>query len=92
MCVSLTYQKRESNKNLKSYTMKYAALQTAKKRHELGAQTLRYAGYKAKCIKNELCEQPYQVNVAGISSEEAKELQLLICKMLKDDTLNVVEA
>ena len=72
--------------------MTYATLQTAKKRHELAAQTLRYSGYKAKCVKNNLCEQPYQVNVEGINGETAKELQVLICQLLKDSTLNVVEA
>jgi len=70
----------------------YAELQTAKKRHELAAQTLRYAGYKAQCCKNEGCVQPYQVNVKGIDSDKAKELQVLVCRLLKDDTLNVIEA
>lgn len=71
--------------------MKYEALQTAKSRHELAAKIIRYAGYKAICVKNEDCKQPYQVNVFGISSETAKELQVLICRLLKDDTLNIVE-
>jgi hypothetical protein len=70
----------------------YAELQTAKKRHELAAQTLRYAGYKAQCCKNEACAQPYQVNVKGIDSNTAKELQVLVCGLLKDETLNVTEA
>ena len=70
----------------------YAELQTAKKRHELAAQPLRYAGYKAQCCKNDACVQPYQVNVRGISSDTAKELQVLVCGLLKDETLNVVEA
>lgn len=70
----------------------YAELQTAKKRHELAAQTLRYAGYKAQCCKNEDCAQPYQVNVKGIDPNTAKELQVLICDLLKDSTLNIVEA
>jgi len=68
----------------------YAELQTAKKRHELAAQTLRYAGYNARCVKNDGCAQPYQVNVKG-TSDTAKELQTLVCGLLKDDTLNVVE-
>lgn len=72
--------------------MTYAELQTAKTRHELAAKTLRYAGYKAECVKNEVCNQPYQVNVNGINAETENELQMLICRLLKDDTLNVVQA
>ena len=71
--------------------MTYATLQTSKIRDELAAKTLRYSGYNAKCIRIEGGEQPYQVNVSGITSTEAKELQLSICSLLKDSTINIVE-
>lgn len=63
-----------------------------KTKHQTAAKTLRYAGYKAKCIFNGLMEQPYEIQVKGISSDEAKELQLRFCAMLKDDRINIIEA
>lgn len=71
--------------------MTYFQLESAKATHQLAAKTIRYAGYKAQCVKNTACEQPYQVNVK-CTTEEAKELQLLMCKLLKNDTINIVEA
>ena len=70
--------------------MTYAQIMTAKKRHELAAQMLRYAKYNAQCCHNPNCAQPYQVNVKGASNEEVKELQDAICSLLNDDTINIV--
>jgi hypothetical protein len=61
-----------------------------KAQHQLAAKTLRYAGYKAKCIFNGLMEQPYEVHVKGISDNECKELQLILCSMIKDDRINII--
>ena len=61
-----------------------------KTQHQLAAKTLRYAGYKAKCIFNGLMEQPYEVHVKGISDNECKELQLILCSMIKDDRINII--
>ena len=71
--------------------MTHFELETAKQNHEVAAKTIRYAGYSAKCVRNAACAQPYQVNVK-CTADEAKELQLLMCKLLKNDTINVVEA
>jgi len=71
--------------------MTYSQLQFAKQTHETAAKTIRYAGYKAQCVKNTACAQPYQVNVK-CSADEAKELQILMCQLLKNDTINVVNA
>ena len=61
-----------------------------KAKHQTVAKTLRYAGYKARCIFNALMEQPYEVHVKGISNDECKELQLRFCAMLKDDRINII--
>ena len=71
--------------------MTYSQIQFAKSTHESVAKTIRYAGYSAKCVKNILCAQPYQVNVK-CTAEEAKELQVMMCRLFKNDTINVVEA
>ena len=64
-------------------------IQNAKSNHELAAKQLRYAGFSAKCVMNKACEQPYQVNVK-CSADEAKELQVLMCQLLRNDTINIV--
>lgn len=69
--------------------MNFAQITSAMKNHQTAAQIIRYAGFSAKCVKNTECEQPYQVNVK-CTSEEAKQLQIQMCKMLKDDTINIV--
>ena len=71
--------------------MTYAELTAAKSAHETAAKIIRYAGFKARCIKNTACEQPYQVNVSA-SVDECKDLQVQICKLLKNDTINIVAA
>ncbi len=70
--------------------MTHQQIESARVAHELAAEIIAFGGYSAKCVKNELCEQPHQVNVK-CDSDKAKELQILVCKLLKDDTLNVVE-
>lgn len=69
--------------------MDYAQINRAMKNHQTAAKVIRTAGYDAKCVKNTLCAQPYQVNVK-CTVEEAKQIQVMMCQMLKDDTINIV--
>lgn len=62
------------------------------KKHELGAKLLRYAGYNAKCVKNQSFKQPFEIHVKGIGSDEAKVLQTKISDLLKHPSINVIEA
>ena len=60
------------------------------KTHKLAAQQLRYAGYTAKCVTNkEMAHQPYEVRV-NATTEECKELQVMLSQMLNNDILNIV--
>jgi len=70
--------------------MTYAQLTNAKSAHELAAKLIRKSGLDARCIKNKLCEQPYQVNVKA-DVDTCKWLQV----MLEDVTkypVNIVSA
>ena len=70
--------------------MNYKPTTPAHSNHLAAARILKYAGFNAKLVKNPLCEQQYQVDVK-CTSDQAKELQLLVCQLLKDDTINIVE-
>jgi signal recognition particle subunit SEC65 len=60
--------------------------------HKVVAQTLRYAGYKAKAIKNEdMPHQPWEVKVSNISVEEQKELIVSFVQMTNNPLLNIVK-
>lgn len=54
--------------------MTYAQLTNAKSAHELAAKLIRKSGLNARCIKNTLCEQPYEVRVKA-DVDTCKELQ-----------------
>jgi len=66
----------------KEKDMTYAQIQQAKSAHETAAKLIRYSGISAKCIKNNACEQPYQVDTKT-SVEQCKELQTMLENMLK---------
>lgn len=66
---------------------------TQEKNHKLVAQTLRYAGYKAKATKNSaMPHQPWEVKVLNISTDEQKELISSFVHMRKNELLNIVIA
>lgn len=69
--------------------MTYAQLTTAMKDHQLAAKLLRYAGVSAKCVKNEICTQPYQVN-AKCTKEQAGQMQEMISSMVNGRQINII--
>ena len=60
--------------------------------HKSVAQTLRYAGYNAKCIFNISEPQPFEVHVKNVSNAELNTILDLIWKMYKDTRINIIAA
>lgn len=69
--------------------MTYAAITTAMKDHQAAAKIIRYAGFKATCVNNAACDQPWQVN-AKCTVEEAGQMQEMISNMFKGRPINIV--
>ena len=66
---------------------------TQETNHKVVAQTLRYAGYKAKAVKNnDMPHQPWEVRVLNITTEDQKELIVSFVDMTKNELLNIVRA
>lgn len=65
---------------------------TTAKNTKKAAQTLRYAGFQALCVINNAFEQSYEIRVFGIDAPTAKELQVKMCEMFRDDRINVINA
>ena len=68
-------------------------MKTQETNHKVVAKTLRYAGYKAKAVKNNnMPHQPWEVKVLNITIEEQKELITSFIQMTKNELLNIVIA
>tara|TARA_R110000851_G_scaffold66968_2_gene151072 strand:- start:529 stop:735 length:207 start_codon:yes stop_codon:yes gene_type:complete len=66
-------------------------MRTQEKNHKAVSKTLRFAGYKAKAVKNNnMPHQPWEVKVSNISVDEQKELISSFVQMTNNSLLNIV--
>ena len=57
--------------------------------HTRVAKTLRNAGYKATCVRNEEFND-YEVKIKNVKEEEMKELHNIIFKMFNNSMINLI--